>query len=1104
ERTYRSTRDVFDFQALAPLHLRGKSEPLSAWVVKGLRNQAWMVKGAPDYTLAVTQHPRGIMGLEAKFVGRTLELSLMHATYARVQAEKRPHLITLLGAPGIGKSRLVREFVEREQEAAKCASSAHCIASPNVLQGRCPPYGEGITYWPLVEILRTLLKVENTESYESIKNRLTEFVQETLSKANRTEDALQVAQDIARSVGGGPGEKSNESRSGSVENRERQRNTHSKNPEQSSLHTDIMRAWRVLLEALAQLQPLIIIIDDLQWADEALLDILEYLTDRITTGPVLFLCPARPDFFERRRDWGGGRRNFTTIALEALSKEESNELVDELLKTAELPGVLRYTILNRAEGNPFFVEEIVRMLIDQKVLVFEEGYWRISTKNEAILSELASPTARPEDTLIDLHYTFPLPRVPDTIQGVLAARVDLLSQIEKQVLQHAAIIGRTFWFSSLLVLAPTIAPETMLDTLDVLVERDFIVESEKQERSPVEHDRVFSFKHVLIRDVVYNNIPRMRRSIEHAQLALWLEERTQEHPELFVELLAYHYQQAYITWSATLGPGTIVVNTFSDDTEIPLSLTRAEIRRRSIIYLSMAGDQALHSYFTIRAIQAYNEALELLIDSDADGSTLAAMHEKLGNAYAQRGNLDEAWQEYQQALNLRLPDQQGDKSKVLYLYNRLAELGTRWLGLFNMNPSMQEASTYIDAGLQLLEGQPVSAQNAAFLTYQAFLYIRQMAVVPNQEKVERAEQALRSGHEALRIAEELHDTYSQWVALDALNFIYYKQHKYREALQLQYARQKLASATTSRQELHDLYYLLGRDHDRISDYPTAVKWYGEAWTIAQTMESPTVVLDSMIGRMEVWYHWNRWKDAQEVAHSILQMVEQYQQNEQWQVEALETLAVIAYRTGNQEQGDRYARQHKRILDQCGSQVEHGANKPLIYLAKEDWPRAIAGYTQKLQRSEPFPSPRVLAILAELLVITGESTEGQQTTCERAVVVSRQSGERKSLAIAFRAKGRMHLEQQHWPEAEDDLQQSLEICKELDLPWESGQTLYCLGLLYRRRADVLYTDIPTERNADLSRAHTHFEKALGYFESLNAVHNAERTRIALTQYTQAPV
>src|SRR6266446_1366136 len=158
ERTYFSTRNVFDFRPIAPLHLKGKSEPIRAWVVEGFRT------GTP----AITQHPRGIEGLEAPLVGRQLELTLMHATYARVQAEKHPHLITLLGTPGIGKSRLVHEFIAREQDAAKSASHGHRLITPRILEGHCPPYGEGITYWPLVEILRSLLKVQDGETRDDL------------------------------------------------------------------------------------------------------------------------------------------------------------------------------------------------------------------------------------------------------------------------------------------------------------------------------------------------------------------------------------------------------------------------------------------------------------------------------------------------------------------------------------------------------------------------------------------------------------------------------------------------------------------------------------------------------------------------------------------------------------------------------------------------------------------------------------------------------------------------------------------------------------------------------------------------------------------------
>ncbi|MEO8953823.1 MAG: adenylate/guanylate cyclase domain-containing protein [Ktedonobacteraceae bacterium] len=1099
ERTYLSTREVFDFQELAPLQLRGKAELIPAWVVLGQHNQS----------TAIAQHPRGIEGLQARLIGRTLELALMHATYARVRAEQRPHLITLLGTPGIGKSRLVREFITKEQETAKNTMLEERSAEPLVLQGRCPPYGEGVTYRPMVEILYTLLKVQDDEGSEALQSRFVEFVRETLTNAKSGEDAAQVAYAIIRSVGRRTADTDFEQ--SYVDGHERQRTTNSlgKAGEQSPPHMALMRAWRIFLEALARQQPLIIVIDDLQWADEALLDLLEYLTDRITGVSVLFICPARPDFFERRRDWGGGRRNFTTIALESLSKEETNDLVDELLNTEELPTALRHTILSRAEGNPFFVEEIVRMLIDQKVLIHEGECWHIGEQNEVIFNELASPAAPPNDTLIDLHYVFPLPRIPDTIQGVLAARIDLLGQTEKHVLQHASIMGRTFWLSALHELASELPLATILETLDALMQRDFIVETEKQVRSPVEHDRVFVFKHVLIRDVVYNNIPRLRRSQEHAQLALWLEEKTAGKTETFVELLAYHYQQALTTWTAGFVPATVTVtNDTTNTSDIPtqpIQLTRPELRRRAITYITMAGDQAYHSYFTIRAIQAYGEALELLSDSNADALTLAHMHEKLGDAYTQRSNLDEAWQEYRRALQLVIAEPNVENNYLLRLYEHLAELGSRWLGFFNTDPDMQETHSYIDAGLKLLEGQPTSGQHAEFFTYRAFWYVHnQLLSTDPQQRAAFAELALQSGNEALHIAEELHDTRAIWLTLDALGSVYHQQQKYREAHEAQHYRLKFADEIKSREELQDLYLSLGWVHEAICDYPTAVKWFGEAWRIAQTMESPSMLLSSLIGRMTVWRRWNRWSDAQVAALSILQMVEQYQHNEQWQCSALETLAIIAYRTGQQEEGDRYMRQFKRLMERQDSQSASSCLMPLINLAREDWGRALVDCEVLLERNKPFPGPKLLASLAELSVITGESAEVQHSYCERAIAASEQAGGRRSLAIALRARGRMYLEQQEWASGETDLKQALHICEELDLPWEKGKTLYCLGLLYRRRADALHQQSPDDRTADMGRAHFHFEQALGFFESLNAVRDADRARLALVQDTKAPV
>ncbi len=355
------------------------------------------------------------------------------------------------------------------------------------------------------------------------------------------------------------------------------------------------------------------------------------------------------------------------------------------------------------------------MLIDQGMLVNQNGYWHIS-QNEAILSELASPALPPEDTLIDQHYVLPLP-LPDTIQGVLAARIDLLSQVEKQVLQCAAMIGRTFWLAGLIELVTGLNIDSLLKTLNVLIQREFITEAEaeKQVRPPVEHDRVFSFKHVLIRDVVYNNIPRIRRSQKHAQLALWLEEKTAGRTELFAELLAYHYQQALANWSASLLVNTTSTSEMAGSAQgsstEPLNLTRQELTRRSITYLTMAGDQAYHSYYTIRAIQAYTEALELLHDSNAAPLTIARMHEKLGDAFAQRANADEAWHEYSHALQLMKEDPQVDRNELLCLYTRLAELSTRWLGWFGVVPFGRPATEWRSCGILHLPGDVVYAAN---------------------------------------------------------------------------------------------------------------------------------------------------------------------------------------------------------------------------------------------------------------------------------------------------------------------------------------------------------------------------------------------------------
>ncbi|HTI14318.1 MAG TPA: adenylate/guanylate cyclase domain-containing protein [Dictyobacter sp.] len=1108
ERTYLATRDVFDFTTIAPLHLKGKSTAINAYVVQGLHQSGSVI----------TQHPRGL-GQPTALVGRTIELMLLHTNFARVQAERRPHFITILGAPGVGKSRLVREFIAREQELAKSAASQASIPSPLVLKGRCPPYGEGITYWPLIEIIRSLLNVQNNDTQDDLQERFISFMHDLFAKAHISESPEEIAETLLRRIGknlNGRDTQDDALNQSDYSKTKFHTTLHTSNLKQAGTQSALLRAWRILFEALGEIQPLIIVVDDIQWADEALLDLLEYLADRITAVPILFLCPARPDFLEQRRAWGGGHRNFTAIELESLSWEESSNLIDELLNTNDLPENLRYIILSRAEGNPFFVEEIVRMLIDQSILVHgkkqENGqdYWSVNLPGSAFLNDLSQQNDQTEDDLLT-NNLLQLPHVPDTVQGVLAARIDLLELPEKLVLQHAAIIGRTFWLSALLELTNNLTIDQILLALTSLTKRGFIVEIERKRTATTidSNDQVFSFKHVLTRDVVHNNIPRQRRAYEHAHIALWIEEKIQDQQDSFSELLAYHYQQALIAWSTSSVIDVIQIKLPSSPQRIPIRLTRALLREKTVRALVQTGDHALQSYYALRALRAFTDAEDILQESGKtveQTRTLATIEEKIGDAYTQRGEQDDAWQHYQKALRTAEASQDTpEEGQLLKLYDKLSLLATRWLLRFNTPPEIQEVRNYIDAGLRILAGLEMSSMHVAFLTYQAFWYIRQLETAPNKQKADLAKQALESGKQALTSAETLNNPRMLSLALDAMGFIYLQYHQYHKSLELQSRRLQIENFfRTDREEIYDLYLSLGAAYEQVADYQSALSCYGRARSSAMAMESPGMVLNSMVGRMNTWRLWNRWDNAEQVAQETLEFIEHNHQDELRQRWALETLAVIAYHRGNREDGAQYARQYRRLLEQ---QIQHthpdetsqiDISFRAIYHAQEDWQHAAEGYRNKLKATEPFPSPQVLSTLAELLITIKAPLEEQEATCERAVNEGERAGARKSLSVALRARGRMYLAQQKWEQAERDLRQSLELSEMLNLPWEQAHTLYFLGQLYKQHAGIV-TD-SQERNSDREKGHYYLEQAHGYYASLKAMPAMIRVQRELTEKT----
>jgi tetratricopeptide (TPR) repeat protein len=431
--------------------VRGKSAPLRA--VELLAEQA-VEEGT-------------VSGTRAPLVGRTRELALLDATYRGVVEERRPHLVTLYGDAGVGKSRLVAELL---------ASLEASTPKPRVVRGRCLSYGDGITYWALAELLKSYAQVLDTDAADTARERVVEVTQSALEAADiALADELAVA--LAASIG-------------LVAPDRPRRSPH-------EVRAETHAAWRAFFSALAADTPTIVLIEDVHWADPALLELLEDAADR-TVGPMLLLCTARPELTARRPTWGGGRRSFTGLVLEPLAATESERLIEQLAGD-RIDDRDRRAILQRAEGNPFFLEEIIR------------------TRRGRVGA------------------------IPDTVQAALAARIDLLPPAEKGVLQAAAVVGRVFWPGAVATVIEQ-EPARVDVLLDGLQDRDLVL---GRLSSSMKGQRELIFKHALVRDVAYDSLPRRDRLRIHSSVAGWIEETFSDRRSEVVELVGHHRAAAH-------------------------------------------------------------------------------------------------------------------------------------------------------------------------------------------------------------------------------------------------------------------------------------------------------------------------------------------------------------------------------------------------------------------------------------------------------------------------------------------------------------------------------------------------------------------------------
>ena len=421
-----------------------QTEDLGPIELRGIERSVWARR-----VICSDEEPRPV-SVAAPLVGRVEELDLLHNTFARVARDRRAHVFTLYGEPGVGKSRLGREFLEG-------------VEGATILVGRALPYGEGITYWPVAEMVKVSAGITDDEPVKEAVEKL-----KVCCEDEAIADLLGLASGVLEAV------------------------------QSESSQQEIAWAVREWAERLAGVQPLVLVFEDIHWAEEPLLELIEHLAAWVREAPILLLCLARPELLDVRPGWGGGRVRATSIELEPLAPQEVEEMISTLLQRTGLAPEDVVALIEKTGGNPLFVEETIRMLAE------EEG------------------AASPE-------------RIPDTVQALIAARIDRLDSDERRALRRAAVIGRTFWTGALAHLSPEFEVEPVLESLML---RDFIV---PEPRSSISGETAFRFKHVLIREVSYGGLSKSERADHHLRFASWLKERAGEE---LLEVRAYHLDHA--------------------------------------------------------------------------------------------------------------------------------------------------------------------------------------------------------------------------------------------------------------------------------------------------------------------------------------------------------------------------------------------------------------------------------------------------------------------------------------------------------------------------------------------------------------------------------
>jgi class 3 adenylate cyclase/tetratricopeptide (TPR) repeat protein len=545
ESTYRATRHAINYRAAAPVTAKGKGAAITVWEAVSARSLATVEATSPG-----------------PLVGRAHELELLAGALHRARRDRCAQLVTVSGVPGIGKSRLVAELygvVHADDEIIRWR------------RGRCLPYGDGVSLWALGEIVKAELGVLESDDAAETERKLRAALNDLI--ADET-DRDWIARRLAPLAGleGEPAERA-----------------------------DSFAAWRRWLEALAEHRPLVLVVEDLHWADEELLDFVDSLVDRLAGVAFLVVCTTRPELYERRPDWGGGKRNALSVSLGPLDDADTARIVARALDQARLPAETQSAVLARADGNPLYAEQYARMVA--------EGA--------------------------------PVTALPETVQGIVAARLDLLAPEEKELLQDAAVSGRTFWPGALGIVS---ADDKRLFAL---VRKEFV---RRELHSSIAGEQQYSFAHALVQDVAYSQIPRAARSEMHSRAAEWITTLPPDRARDRAALLAHHYgaavelgRAAGIDVSELVGPARDAFAEAGDRAEALGSLPAAHSFYSAALELASNDDVERARLYLRRSQAALNVGGEALADAERAVALFAAAGDDEGAAEAELAAARASW-----------------------------------------------------------------------------------------------------------------------------------------------------------------------------------------------------------------------------------------------------------------------------------------------------------------------------------------------------------------------------------------------------------------------------------------------------------------------------